>query len=85
MTFLVIGDFGYGVRGDDPDSRRQRAVACAMEMAMEQLDARLVLTVGDNIYLGEDEDESPRIAPSDDTGAEDDDWFFSIYQPTATC
>ncbi len=82
VTFLVIGDFGYGVRGDDPASKRQRAVARAMDVAADTLDVRLVLTVGDNIYLGEDEEEGDeQAAMSDDTGAEDDDWFFSFYQP----
>ncbi len=79
LTFLVIGDFGYGIRGEDPCSSRQRAVAYAMDLAASQLDARLVLTVGDNIYLGEDEATDPDM--EDDTGAEDDDWFFTLYQP----
>jgi len=80
VTFLVVGDFGYGIRGDDPASSRQRAVARAMESAVEQLDVRLVITVGDNIYLGEDERDDGRPV-TDDTGAEDDDWFFTLYQP----
>jgi len=80
VTFLVIGDFGYGVRSDDPASQRQRAVARAMDRAVDTSGARLVLTVGDNIYLGEDE-EGDGAAMSDSTGAEDDDWFFSFYQP----
>ena len=79
VTFLVIGDFGYGIRGEDPCSARQRAVALAMDEAADRFDPRLVLTVGDNIYLGEDEATDPDM--EDDTGAEDDDWFFTLYQP----
>lgn len=82
VTFFVLGDFGYGVRSDEPSARRQRAVARAMEAAADRLGPHLVLTVGDNIYLGEDEDEEgDQHTATDGTGAEDDDWFFTLYQP----
>jgi hypothetical protein len=82
VTFLAVGDFGYGTRGDEAASRRQRRVARGMEAAAARFGVRLVLTLGDNIYLGEDEraDGVPD-ALADGTGAEDDDWFFTLYQP----
>jgi tartrate-resistant acid phosphatase type 5 len=73
LTFAVIGDFGFGVRGSAPEAEHQRRVARALERVVEERDVRLVLTVGDNIYLGNEEEQ--------DTGAEDDDWFFTFYQP----
>lgn len=73
VAFAVLGDFGIGIRGDRDDSRRQAAIARGLERAVAVHDIRFVLTTGDNIYLGRDGDEA--------TGAEDDDWFFSFYQP----
>jgi tartrate-resistant acid phosphatase type 5 len=35
---------------------------------------RLVLTTGDNVYIGEEDS-------VDGTGDEDDDWYYSFYQP----
>jgi tartrate-resistant acid phosphatase type 5 len=48
-------------------------VAAALERAVAVHDVWLILTTGDNIYLDKEGD--------DDTGDEDDDWFFSFYQP----
>jgi tartrate-resistant acid phosphatase type 5 len=75
FTFAVIGDFGVGVRKED--DRGQRQIAEALEKAVDQHDVRFLLTTGDNIYRrgglfgifgGE-------------TGDEDDDWYFTYYQP----
>ncbi len=74
LTFAVIGDFGFGVRTSAPDAEHQRQVARALERTVEERDVRLVLTTGDNIYLG-------REATAGATGDEDDDWFFTFYQP----
>ena len=73
VAFAVLGDFGIGIGSDHDDARRQWDIACALEQAVATHDARLVLTTGDNIYLGHDADNA--------TGNEDDDWFFSFYQP----
>lgn len=76
FTFAVIGDFGVGIR-KEKDDRRQRQVAEALERAVDEHDVRLILTTGDNIYrsggfLG---------LIGGDTGDEDDDWYFTYYQP----
>ena len=73
LTFAVIGDFGIGVRSDHDDARRQSSIARGLERAVFERDVRVVLTTGDNIYLG--------ARSTDGGGEEDDDWFFTFYQP----
>ncbi|HLG13476.1 MAG TPA: metallophosphoesterase [Blastocatellia bacterium] len=77
LTFAVIGDFGTGVKKESTRSRRQREVAAALNRAVDERGVRLILTAGDNIYAGK------RFLglPIGDTGDEDDDWFFTFYQP----
>ncbi len=76
FSFIVIGDFGTGVRRPSTDRRRQREVARTLERAVDEHDVRLVLTTGDNIYA------SKRfLLWTADSGAEDDDWFFTYFQP----
>ena len=77
LTFAVIGDFGTGVRKPSKPERRQREVAAALERAVVERDIRLVLTTGDNIYAGK----TLFGIPVGATGDEDDDWFFTFYQP----
>jgi hypothetical protein len=69
VRFAVLGDFGVGIVGGRPDGRRQLALARGLQRA----DVHLVITTGDNIYLG----------PQDTTGTgnEDDEWYSSFYQP----
>ena len=76
FTFMVIGDFGTGIRRST-GTRRQYEVARAMQLAFEQHDVRMIVTTGDNIYAGH------RILgiPIGGTGDEDDDWFFTFFQP----
>jgi hypothetical protein len=76
FTFMVMGDFGTGIRRSTP-TRRQYEVSQAMQLAFEQHDVRMIITTGDNIYAGS------RILgiPIGATGAEDDDWFFTFFQP----
>jgi tartrate-resistant acid phosphatase type 5 len=76
VTFAVIGDFGIGVRRSSP-TRRQREIAEALLRAVDNHDVRFVLTTGDNIYAGR------RVLglPVGSQGGEDDDWFFTFYQP----
>jgi tartrate-resistant acid phosphatase type 5 len=77
LTFAAIGDFGTGIRHASTPDRRQREVAAALEHAVDARDVRLILTTGDNIYAGR----SLLGIPLGATGDEDDDWFFTYYQP----
>jgi hypothetical protein len=76
LTFAVIGDFGRGVRKLSAAPRCQREIAEALEQAVNERGVRLILTTGDNIYaktfLG---------IPTSASGDEDDDWFFTYFQP----
>lgn len=76
FTFMVLGDYGTGIRKSTA-TRRQREVAEAMQRAFDQHDVRLIITAGDNIYAGN------RILglPVGAQGDEDDDWFFTFFQP----
>lgn len=74
MRFAVLGDFGVGILRRGEDSDRQVGLARALERAVDGYDARLVLTVGDNVYLGTE-------GTTSGTGNEDDDWYGSFYQP----
>ena len=76
FTFMVIGDFGTGILRSTP-TRRQFEVAQAMQLAFDRYDVRAIVTTGDNIYAGH------RILgiPIGATGDEDDDWFFTFFQP----
>ena len=76
LSFAVIGDFGVGVKDDSPD-RRQQQVADALRLAVDTEDVRLVMTTGDNIYAGH----KLFGIPVGSTGDEDDDWFFTYFQP----
>jgi tartrate-resistant acid phosphatase type 5 len=70
LTFAVIGDFGRGVRKQD-DAVCQRDIAEALEQATDVSGVRFILTTGDNIYK----------SIGQGSGAEDDDWFFTYFQP----
>jgi tartrate-resistant acid phosphatase type 5 len=76
LTFAVMGDFGVGVRKDSP-TRRQQNVANALRHTIDAHQVRLILTTGDNVYAG------TRLLgiPIGGTGDEDDDWFFTYFQP----
>jgi tartrate-resistant acid phosphatase type 5 len=76
LSFAVMGDFGVGVRRDSP-TRRQQKVAYALRRAIDTRRVRLILTTGDNIYAG------TRLLgiPIGGSGDEDDDWFFTYFQP----
>jgi tartrate-resistant acid phosphatase type 5 len=76
LTFAVLGDYGTGIK---KDGRPQAAVAAALTKAVDDKaskNIRLILTTGDNIYakkfLG---------IPVGNEGDEDDDWYFTYYQP----
>jgi tartrate-resistant acid phosphatase type 5 len=74
LRFAVLGDYGVGILGGDDDARRQLRIADALERAVSHAGVRLVLTTGDNVYLGEED-------TADGFGDEDDDWYSSFYQP----
>jgi hypothetical protein len=76
LSFAVIGDFGVGIRRDTP-TRRQQQVAYALRRMVDSSDVRLILTTGDNIYARR------RVlgVAIGGTGDEDDDWFFTFFQP----
>ena len=76
LAFAAIGDFGIGVRRQS-ESRRQQQVAHALTRIVDSENVRLLITTGDNIYAGR------RILGlvTGDTGDEDDDWFFTYFQP----
>ena len=76
LTFAAIGDFGVGMRKVSA-TRRQQQVAEALRLAVDTEDVRLVLTTGDNIYAGK----KLLGIPISSTGDEDDDWFFTYFQP----
>jgi tartrate-resistant acid phosphatase type 5 len=73
LTFAVIGDFGVGVKKED-SGRRQRDLAAALRRTCETEDVRFLVTTGDNIY-------ARGLLRTKSSGDEDDDWFFTFYQP----
>ena len=78
FTFMVLGDYGTGIRRST-STRRQREIAIAMQAVFDTEDVRLIITTGDNIYAGARILGLPITATN--TGAEDDDWFFTFFQP----
>jgi tartrate-resistant acid phosphatase type 5 len=76
FSFAVIGDFGVGIKKPSDDDHRQREVAEALRIASEQHNVRFLLTTGDNIYAG-----SRFLWMTGSEGDEDDDWFFTFFQP----
>jgi hypothetical protein len=77
FTFIVFGDYGTGIRRSTPN-RRQREIAVAMQATFDRHDVRLIVTAGDNIYAG---NRVLGLPLGTNTGDEDDDWFFTFFQP----
>jgi len=75
VRFVALGDYGVGIRSDSESSRRQRRIADVLRHLVEKEDIRFVLSLGDNIYLGE------QGQVDDESGGEDDDWYSSFFQP----
>jgi tartrate-resistant acid phosphatase type 5 len=73
LSFAVIGDFGVGVKKEDK-KRHQREIAAALRGTCEAEDVRFLVTTGDNIY-------AHGLFRTKSSGDEDDDWFFTFYQP----
>jgi DNA repair exonuclease SbcCD nuclease subunit len=63
------------MRADAESSRRQRRIADVLERLVADHDVRFVLSLGDNIYQGE----QGRV--DQEGGGEDDDWYSSFFQP----
>jgi tartrate-resistant acid phosphatase type 5 len=76
FSFAVIGDFGVGIKKPSDDEHRQREIADALHIAVTDYDVRFLLTTGDNIYAG-----SRFLWITGSDGDEDDDWFFTYFQP----
>ena len=75
LRFVAMGDYGVGMRADAESSRRQRRIADVLELLVSDHDVRFVLSLGDNIYQGE----QGRV--DQEGGGEDDDWYSSFFQP----
>jgi hypothetical protein len=75
VRFAALGDYGVGIRSDSESSRRQRRIAEVLDTLVRQHDVRFVVSLGDNIYLGE------QGQVDDESGGEDDDWYSSFFQP----
>ena len=75
VSLAVIGDYGVGIRGNSETARRQRRLANALEQLTRHEALRCLVTTGDNIYHRAEGDEHQG------SGDEDDDWFFTFYQP----
>jgi hypothetical protein len=77
FSFIVLGDYGTGIRRETP-KRRQRAVAASMQAVFDTTPVRLIITAGDNIYAGT---RLLGLPIGSNSGDEDDDWFFTFFQP----
>jgi hypothetical protein len=75
LAFVALGDYGVGIRSDSESSRRQRRIAEVLDRVVDSHDIRFVVSLGDNVYQGEDGE------VDDETGGEDDDWYSSFFQP----
>ncbi len=75
VRFVAMGDYGVGMRADSESSRRQRRVAEVLDRLVEEHDVRFALSLGDNVYQGE----QGRV--DQEGGGEDDDWYSSFFQP----
>ena len=73
VTFVAVGDYGVGICNGDA-GRRQQQVARTLEWLAATKPVRLILSLGDNIYHRPEGKEKG-------TGDEDDDWYFTFYEP----
>ena len=74
MTFAALGDYGVGIVNGEAGSR-QAAVAAHTDVAgRSSATSAACIGLGDNIYGGEEN----RLEQS---GDEDDDWYFTFYEP----
>lgn len=74
LRFAVLGDYGVGLLASGGSGDRQRQLGAALERAVDHAGVRLIVTTGDNIYMGQEDTAAG-------TGKHDDDWYFSFYEP----
>jgi tartrate-resistant acid phosphatase type 5 len=74
VRFAAFGDYGIGIQTGADAGRDQRHIASVLEHLVEDPGIDFVVTLGDNIYHGEDQS-------AGGSGREDDDWYFSYYEP----
>ena len=74
LRFAALGDYGVGIQTADVQGEYQLHVAQMLERLVEDGRVDLVVTLGDNIYHLDSESVGG-------SGAEDDDWYFSYYEP----
>ncbi|HEV2810390.1 MAG TPA: metallophosphoesterase, partial [Acidimicrobiales bacterium] len=72
--FAAFGDYGIGIQTGEDAGRHQRHIASVLEHLVEEPGIDFVVTLGDIIYHGEDDS-------AGGSGREDDDWYFSFYEP----
>jgi tartrate-resistant acid phosphatase type 5 len=75
LTFAVLGDFGVGILKNSA-KEQQAELARALDRAVDAFGVRFLLTTGDNIYA-----KRHFGIFTIGSGKEDDDWFFTFYQP----
>lgn len=75
LRFVAMGDYGVGMRADAESSRRQQRIADVLDRLVTEHDVRFALSLGDNVYQGE----QGRV--DQEGGGEDDDWYSSFFQP----
>lgn len=74
LRFAALGDYGVGIQTASALGEHQLRLARVLEHLVDEPGLDLVLTLGDNIY----HEEQDSVGGS---GAEDDDWYFSYYEP----
>jgi tartrate-resistant acid phosphatase type 5 len=73
--FVALGDYGVGIQTGSDAGGHQEHIARLLEQLVDgEPGIDLVITLGDNIY----HEEGTSVGGS---GSEDDDWYFSYYEP----
>jgi hypothetical protein len=75
IGFAALGDYGVGIWSDSESSRQQRRVAQVLDRLVDRGEVRFVVSLGDNIYQGE------QGLVDDESGGEDDYWYSSFFAP----
>jgi hypothetical protein len=78
VRFAATGDYGVGIKSDSESNRRQCRIAEVLDELVRHHDIRFVLSLGDNIYQGE------QGQVDEESGGQDDDGTPASSSPTAT-